>query len=173
MPADNRSVVITLKLEDEDSGSSNPTDTSSSKSKNDKNGKAKAIAAFAVAQTSELVAREAISWGEYYWNKELTLNDDYIGQRNKNIAISQINAGVSALSTVGSMTATGAMVGGWVGAIVGAVVGTVTAAAGIIRSNVQGREQQDIQIRQMNAQLDFTRSRAGWSLNAGSIGEDL
>ena len=92
---------------------------------------------------------------------------------NKNIALMQINRATSAVSTIGSMTASGASVGGWVGAIIGAFIGTVTAGAGIIRSNIQGQEQQDIALRQMDAQLQFTRSRAGWSLQAASIGEDL
>ena len=171
--ADNRSVVITLKLDSNASEETKPTDTSTVKQSTDKNGSMKAVAAFAVAQMAQLAASELVAWGEYYQNKELTLSDDYIGQRNKNIATTQINRAVSAISTIGSMTATGAMTGGWVGAIIGAAIGTATTIAGIARSNIQGQEQQDIMLRQMDAQLGFTRSRAGWSLNAGSIGEDL
>ena len=173
MPADNRSVVVTLKLDSNASEGTSPVDTSSVKQSTDKNGSMKALAAFAVAQMAQLAASELVAWGEYYQNKELTLSDDYIGQRNKTIALTQINRAVSSISTIGSMTATGASVGGWVGAIVGAAVGTATVVAGIARSNIQGQEQQDIMLRQMDAQLGFTRSRVGWSLNAGSIGEDL
>ena len=131
------------------------------------------VALFAVAKSVEIGAREIVSWAEYNWNKELTLNDDYIGQRNKNIAITQINRAVGAFSTIASSTASGAAIGGLTGALIGAVVGTFSTVSGIIRSNVQGQDQQNIAIRQMDAQLDFTRSRAGWSLKAASIGEDL
>lgn len=171
--ADNRSIVITLKLDN--SGNSveeQPTDTSAASSKTDKNGSAKAIAAFAAIQVTKIVVNEAVAWGEYYWNKELTLNDDYIGQRNKNIAISQISAGASALGTIGSFTAFGATFGPW-GAAIGAAIGTIAATVEIVRSNKQGEDQQNIQLKQMNTQLDFTRARAGWSLRAASIGEDL
>lgn len=171
--ADNRSIVITLKLDNgESSVEEQPTDTSAASNKSDKNSSAKAVAVFAAVQTTQIVISEAVSWGEYYWNKELTLNDDYVGQRNKNIAVMQINRAVGALGTIGSFTALGASAGPW-GAAIGAVIGTVAAVASIARSDIQGQEQQDIQIRQMNAQLDFTRARAGFSLKAGSIGEDL
>lgn len=174
MAVDNRSIVITLKL---DSGEGvlqeKPTDTTSTQQKTDKGSTAKAIAAFAAVQATQIATNEVVAWGEYYWNKELTLNDDYVGQRNKNLAITQINRGINVISTIGSMTASGAAVGNWVGAIVGAVLGTATAVAGIARSNIQGQEQQDIALKQMDAQLQFTRSRAGWSTKAASIGEDL
>ena len=173
MAADNRSVVITLKLDSGSDVQENPTNVENSKTNTDKDSTAKSVAKFAVIQSTQLVVSEAVAWGEYYWNRELTLNDDYIGQRNKNIAISQISRAANALATVGSMTAAGAAVGGVPGAIVGAIVGTVTATAGIVRSNIQGQDQQNIALRQMDAQLQFTRSRAGWSLQAASIGEDL
>lgn len=172
MPADNRSVVVTLKLDSNASEETSPVDTSSAKQSTDKNGSMKALAAFAVAQMAQLAASELVSWGEYYQNKELTLSDDYIGQRNKTIALTQMNRAISSISTIGSMTAAGATFGPW-GAAIGAAIGVATVVAGIARSNIQGQEQQDIALRQMDAQLGFTRSRAGWSLNAGSIGEDL
>ena len=58
-------------------------------------------------------------------------------------------------------------------AIIGAVIGISTQVAAIVRSNVQGRDQQNIQIRQWNEQMSFTRARAGFSTHAASIGEDL
>lgn len=173
--ADNRSVVITLKLQNDtgdETDVSNQTSTKNAESKNDKNSKAKAAYKAMAIQATSIALNEVTAWAEYYWNKELTLTDDYIGQRNKNIAMSQINKGISALTTIGSFTALGAAAGPW-GAAIGAVVGTAVAAVGIARSNIQSKEQQDIQIRQMNAQLEFTRSRAGWSTQAASIGEDL
>lgn len=171
--ADNRSIVITLKLDSGQEEQKNPTNTEVTKANTDKDSTAKAVASFAVTQSIQIIANEVVAWAEYQWNRELTLNDDYVGQREKNIAIMQINRGINAVSTVGSMAATGASIGGAAGAIVGLVIGTANSVAGIVRSNVQGQDQQNIAIRQMDAQLEFTRSRAGWSTQCASIGEDL
>lgn len=173
--ADNRSIVITLKIEnDGSSGITSPASVSSTSStKGTKSSAGVALAAWAVSQAVQTTVSELVAWGEYNWNKELTLNDDYIGQRNKQIALTQINRGISAVGSIFSSTASGAAVGGVAGAIIGFVVGTATQVANITRGNLQAQEQQDIRLRQMEAQLDFTRSRAGWSLKAASIGEDL
>ena len=174
MAADNRSIVITLKLDgNQDNSQANPTNTEGTKQQSDNDGNTKAVASFAIAQTAQLVSNEIVAWADYYWERELTLNDDYISQRSKTIALTHISRVTGAVSNVGSMTATGAMVGGTAGAIVGAIIGVVTEASRVVRSNIQGQDQQNIAIRQMNAQLEFTRSRAGWSLQAASIGEDL
>ena len=171
---DNRSIVITLKLEDDGSGTTSPASASSTSStKGTKSSAGVALAAWAVSQAVQTTVAEVIAWGEYNWNKELTLNDDYVGQRNKRIALTQINRGIGTVSSIFSSTASGAAVGGWIGAIVGFVVGTGTQVASIVRSNLQGQEQQSIHLRQMDAQLDYTRARAGWSIKAASIGEDL
>ena len=171
--SDSRSIVITLKLEGSEGQGNNPTDTQETSNNSDNNRTAKALAVFAVGKAIEIAVSEVVAWADYNWNKELTLNDDYIGQRNKNIALMQINRAVSAISTVGSSIAAGAMVGGVPGAIIGGVLGVAKVFSSTIRGNVQGQEQQNIMIRQMDAQLEFTRSRAGWSTRAGSIGEDL
>lgn len=174
MAADNRSIVITLKLEQsKDNSQNNPTDTDSAQKDGDKDSSSKALAAFAVVETVKIISGEISAWGEYFWNKELTLSDDYVGQRTKNIAMTQINRAINVGSNIAGMAAKGAMIGGPVGAIVGAIIGAVSSASGIIRSNAQGEDQQNIMLKQMDAQLQFTRSRAGWSLQAASIGEDL
>lgn len=172
--ADNRSIVITLKLDnsdDNDANVSNQVDTSNKK--NDKDKANKAVALYAAQQISSLVTSEVLNWAEYYWNRELTLNDDYIGQRNKTIITTQINRGINFVSSLFSGMASGMAIGGAVGAVIGLLISGTSQAASIVRSNQQGQDQQNIMIRQMNAGLDFTRSRAGWSLQAASIGEDL
>lgn len=174
--ADNRSIVITLKLdnsganENDVSGEVNGTKVANN---NDKDSTSKAIAVFAVAQVVQTTVNELVNWGEYYWNRELMLDDDYIGQRNKQVALTHINRAIGTVSSIASATSSGAAIGGVPGAIIGFIVGTATQTAGIIRSNVQGQDQQTIMLRQMDAQLQFTRSRAGWSTKAASIGEDL
>jgi hypothetical protein len=175
MSADNRSVVITLRLEQskEETDVSEQVDTSSAASNNDKGSSSKAVAAWAAVQLVETVSSEVVSWVEYYWDRNLQLSDDYIGQRNKNIAITQISRIANKWSTIANSSAQGAMLGGAGGAVAGFVVGMLKSEAAIARSNIQGMDQQNILLRQLEAQLQFTRARAGWSLNAGSIGEDL
>ena len=174
--ADTRSIVITLKLDNGSSSSTNPsetTDTSTVESEMDKNNALKSMAWALSVRAVEAAANEVIAWAEYEWDKQLSLTDDYVGQRWKRIATTQISRGISAISSIGSMTAWGASVAGPAGAAIGATLGTAISIASIARSNIQGKEQQDIHIRQMEAQLGFTRSRAGWSTQVGSIGEDL
>lgn len=176
--ADSRSVTITLKTDrsssqDEQTNTAKQTSASTESQENDSGSTAKALATFAAIQAISTTINEGVAWGEYYWNKELVLNDDYIGQRNKQIASAYVNRAISFAGNVGSAAATGASIGGPIGAIIGAVIGTATQIASIVRSNVQGNEQQNIALRQMDAQLQFTRSRVGWSTNAASIGEDL
>ena len=176
MAVDTRSITITLKLDktgNEETDTTKQTSQSSGSEENDKNSTGRAIAAYAGMQVLSGVVSEGLAWAEYEWNKTLTLNDDYIAQRNKSIAMTHVSRTVNNLSTIGSGIATGAAVGGWIGAIVGGAIGLIQVTAGIIRSNVQGQEQQDIKIKQMDGQLEFTRTRAGWSTQAASIGEDL
>lgn len=172
--ADNRSIVITLKLQSEEDKTdvNNQVDTQKAESESDNDKKSKSAYAALALQIGSTALSEVAAWAEYYWNKELTLTDDYIGQRNKNIAMTQISRAINVATTTGSWTAMGAALGP-VGAVIGGILGAAVSISGIVRSNVQGQEQEDIAIRQMNAQLGFTRSRAGWSLQAASIGEDL
>ncbi len=175
MAADSRSIVITLKLEEssrKETDTNNQTSESAISESSDNDSSSKIVATMAVQRCIQVAVSETTSWIDYYWNQELSLTDDYIGQRKKSIATTQINRVASSAVTIASTTALGAKAGP-VGAIVGFVVGVVAEVATTIRSNVQGQQQQDIQIAQMNASLSFTRSRVGWSTTAASIGEDL
>ena len=177
MAADNRSIVITLKLETKDdadvSDATKETDNSNVAAQAGKGAAAKTLAIYAAKEVVETAAREAVDWGEYFWNRELTLNDDYIGQRDKQIALTQINRTISFASSIGGGAAAGTTILPGVGTAIGAMIGAIKSVTSIIRSNLQGQDQQNIMLRQMDAQLDFTRSRAGWSIQAASIGEDL
>ena len=125
------------------------------------------------SQAVKMAVDEGMAWVVYEVNKNFALDDNYIAQRQMSIASQAINWGVSSASTIVSSTASGALVGGPVGAIVGAALGTTKVVASTVRQNVIAQEQQDIMLRKMQAQLDFTRNRAGWSTQAASIGEDL
>lgn len=176
MAGDTRSITITLKLDkgEQEPNVNNQTQTQGgSASSEDKDSGSKGVAMYMGIQAAQIVTSELLAWGDYYWNRELMLTDDYIAQRNKSIATTHINRTISYVSTIGTMAATGAQMGGWVGAIIGAAVGTISVGSSIFRSNEQGTQQQNLQLSVMQAQLDFTRSRAGWSTKAASIGEDL
>lgn len=174
MPSDYREIVVTIKLdqsakETTDASVGNVKEESVEKNTTSKEGAAyKALA----IQAGQVAINEALAWANYSIDKQYTLNDDYVGQRNKNIALAQINKGISAISTIGSFALLGSAAGP-VGAVIGGAVGTLVAGAGIIRENIQGEQNQQIALNQMEAQLEFTRKRAGWSTQAASIGEDL
>lgn len=182
--ADERSIIITVKVDktststtSSDGGGGNvnvqnQVNTSTITNSSDQGAMAKAAYVGLAMRAIQTAVNEGVAWAEWAWDRELVLNDDYVGQRNKQIAMTQINRGISAIGTVGSFALAGAAAGP-VGAAVGAVIGAAVAVANIVRSNVQGMDQQNIMVTQMNTQLSFTRSRAGWSTKAASIGEDL
>lgn len=176
MAQDNRSIVITLKIDSSGENKnevSNQTSGTKVSNNTDKSNTAKAVAAFAVAQVVQTVVSEGLAWAEYYWNRELNINDDYVGQRNKQIVTTQVNRLISSASKIGNAAIAGFTVGGPIGAVIGGVIGAFAEGAGMARSNQTNWDQQNIKIHQLAAQLDFTRSRAGWSTHAASIGEDL
>ena len=171
------SITITLKLVGEggeggDGNISKQTDTGSFEG-NSKDKKQKSAAWVLASQALAVAVNETLAWAEFYWDRELMLNDDYIGQRNKQIAMTQINRAIGYGGQIFSAAASGAAVGGGAGAIIGAIIGVASVTANIARSNVQGQLNQSVILAQGDAQLSFTRARAGWSTNAASIGEDL
>lgn len=175
--ADTREVKIVLETVD---GSAGGTSSETERADTQANAQASktsnkqgwaAFNAFA-SSIGEKLATEATSWANYEITRDFNLNDDYIGQRNLNIAMQAVNWGISSASTIASSTFMGASFGP-VGAAIGAAIGIGTVAAKTIRSNIQAMEQQQIAINQREALLDFTRQRSGWSLKAASIGENL
>lgn len=174
--ADERKIVIVLKAENASSVSqtqepekvktgAEETESSTSSSV--------AIAAFAAKEIISTTISEITDWAMYEWDKNLMLEDDYVGQRNKNIAMQCISKVGGAANTVFNTTIAGATIGGPWGAAIGAAIGIAKVASSTIRDNVQHQQMQDIQLAQMNMQLSYTRNRIGWSTNAASIGEDL
>lgn len=169
--ADTKEIIVTLKVEGTDTEKEPSVDVGSPESdKTDST--AKATYKTMAVQAANIVIGEAVAWADYLWEKELILNDDYVGQREKRIALQYLNKSISYATAIASGAAMGSAAGP-VGAVIGAVIAGIGVAAGTIRENQQAMDQQQIMINQMNAQLNFTRQRAGWSLEAASIGEDL
>ena len=174
--ADTKEVKIILEtIDGSGGGTSNEEERADTKAtKATSSGKSTGYRAF---QTLGLMAistaaSEAISWANFELDKHFDLKDDYIGQRNLNIATQAVNWGISSASTIASATLMGASFGP-VGAAIGAALGTATVAVRTARSNMQAMEQQTIGLNKMEAQLDYTRQRSGYSLKAASIGENL
>ena len=115
-------------------------------------------------QVFAALKKEIVTEAKYQVNKYFATRDDYIGQRNMNIAFSMANKAVS----LGASVAMGATVGGPVGAIAALAVSTIS--MGVSAYNTL--DAQNLKVDQMNAQLAFTRQRSGYSLTSGSTGED-
>ena len=117
--------------------------------------------------TKQLLIDEAL----YESNKFFDLTDNVQAKRNLNIAKTNIQR---ASSIIGS-TVSGALVGaggGPVGAVIGAVAGFVAGVGQQALSIYQGYDQQNIDIRQREEQLSYTRQKVGYSLTAGINGEN-
>lgn len=110
------------------------------------------------------VGQTLLSEALYEVNKYFDLTDNVEGKRNLNIAIGMAHRGTTVLSS----TLIGAQIGGVPGAVVGFVASSISEAINVY----QGYDQQNIQLRQLNTQLEYTRERAGYSLTSGSIGEN-
>ena len=110
-----------------------------------------------------LVLNEA----KYEIKKYFMLKDDYAGAQQMQVAEQMIT------SIIG-------FTAGIAGAIIaGGPVGAAAAAVAIIGAGIkvgidiyQNMDQQRIKLNQINAQLQYNRQRAGYSLTAGSIGEN-
>lgn len=97
-------------------------------------------------------------------NRYFEITDNYLGQQSLNIGLNIASKIVSA----GQSIAAGAIVAGPAGAIIMATV-----EAGKLGLDIyQKYSEQNLQLRKMDAQLDYNRQRAGYSLTAGTQGEN-
>lgn len=117
-----------------------------------------------VVSTAKKLGNILLGEAIYEINKNFRLTDNVEGKRDFNIATGMLKR----TSKIATMIYAGAISGGPAGAIAGAVVGFTNEAVNIY----QGYDQQNIQLRQLDAQLQYSRLRAGYSLTSGSIGEN-
>ena len=110
------------------------------------------------------VTQDVLQETDYFIQRHFQLADDYQGQRSyvraKNVILKSVSIGTSGVAAFATLGPAGAAVA--VGIAVSSVV--VDIANNYI-------DQADT-IRKMDAQLSYTRVRAGYSLTAGSVGED-
>lgn len=138
-----------------------PNENPDADAKNDTDRSIKEIIAISTLRKIGVEAKEVAT---YAINRQFTLTDDYIGQRNMGIALSILNKGES----LAMAAFTGFVLAGPVGA---AIAGAVSAASTGIQV-WENYDQQSIKLRQLDAQLSYSRIRAGYAVVAGSIGED-
>lgn len=169
--------VITIKLIEDDTKSPGPKKIDPSKPTKEAE-KATAIDAVNTAVLSNMIKRTAkqflnmtIGETKYQLNKYFNLTDNYLAKQDLNIALNIINK----VWDTGASIYAGIKVGSAAGPA-GSVVGAILAASVSLVSTVQqinhNYEQQQINLNKMDVQLQFNRQRAGYSLTAGSVGEN-
>lgn len=100
-------------------------------------------------------------------NRYFSLKEDYIAQNKMNILQTQISTGKSLLSSIASGAISGGvagLAGGPVGVAVGAIVGGIASTANTVfkmdTAKKQKIEQYNMQLNAVNAQTQFSTSRA-------------
>ena len=154
-------IVIRIKSDGQDNHTDIPQQTYDDTSVNEFNNALKNIIHNEAFQYAKQVA---INEARYEINKNFALRDDYVGQRDLNITLGV----VSKVYSVGTAVVSGAIIGGPIGAGI-ALAGSLVAEGVQVYQNL---DQQNIKIAQLNAQLDYNRVRAGYSLTAGSVGDN-
>ena len=167
--ADTRSIDVNILVaEVEDGNTPSPTLPKPNVPDPDKgkdNSNLSKIATALLHEAYNYAKQEVVQIASYEVNKYFNLRDDYVGQRNLTIAKNVISKAVG----MGTAIAGGFVLGGAAGGAI-ALIGT-TASLGI--EIAQNYDQENIKLRQMNAQLEYSRMRAGYSLTSESIGENL
>lgn len=100
-------------------------------------------------------------------NRYFSLKEDYIAQNKMNVLQTQISTGKSILSSIASGAFSGmaaGLAGGPVGVAVGAIVGSIASTANTVfkmdTAKKQKIEQYNMQLNAVNAQTQFSASRA-------------
>ena len=159
--ANNGEIVIRIE---EGSVQPRPVDPDNQEKKDSASMTETAALTFCLKRAAEAVKSITIDEVKYQLNKHFELTDDYISQQNMNIALNVVNkVKNTAMSMIG-----GYAVAGPAGAAVMGMISIVNTSIQISRNY----EQERIRLNKMDAELKFNRERAGYSLTAGSIGEN-
>lgn len=163
--ADIRQVEVIFRAE-EYSGAQKPNQKTrqSKKGNKVKDRAAQHAANVVVQQTWSFVKSEVRKVVNYEINKWFTIKDDYIAQRSLTNAMNVISK---------TKDITVAIAGGFVAA--GAAGATVLAIGSLVSLGIdiaQNYDQQNLKLKQMEAQLKYQRDRVGYSLTSGRIGEN-
>lgn len=165
--AETRRIVITIRHgKGKRPTPSSPKPAPSPKAKKVVDDKGTSIGTSVLAnQVYENVKAMLKQTAEYEIDKYFDTKNDYVAKRNLSEALTYINMA----SSIATATYVGFKTGGPVGAAIGA--GLVLSHQALNAS--LALERQRIAIERNDAQLAFSRDRAGFSLTAGSRGENL
>lgn len=130
------------------------------------------LTSWLVHQALNEAKTQIITAVDYEYTRYYSAHDDYIGQRNYEVAKTFISKAASVGNSMFSGAVMGASVGGPIGAVVGAAASATFSGVNMALQYSRAMESQQLRIDQMNAQLSYTRQRSGYSLTSGSIGED-
>lgn len=177
MARETRAITITIKTKNKAAPS--PSAPKPSKPE-EKNAEAKSETKSAAQNLSSWLVHKALNEAEqqlksavdYEFSMYYSTHDDYIGQRNFEIARANINMAVKVGTSLYSGVSMAASIGGPIGAAISAAAAVVSTGVDLALQYSRAMEQQQLKIDQMNAQLSYTRQRSGYSLTSGSVGED-
>ena len=132
-----------------------------------------AILSALLKRTARQIKGLVLNEAKYQIDLHFKLTDNYLGAQNLNIALGVVNKVASFGLSIYSGAKLGFSAGGGAaGAVVGAVFAAGVSGLSLVQQISHNYEQEYIRINQMNANLQFNRQRAGYSLTSGSIGEN-
>lgn len=131
-----------------------------------------AVLATLIGRAARQLKGTVISELKYQQNKYYNMQDDYLGKQNMDIALNVLEKVWSVGINIYAGAKLGLKLGGGYGAAAGAIIAAGVSTVQTYQQVAHNYEQERIRLNQMQAQLDFTRQRAGYSLTAGSIGEN-
>ena len=171
MADDTRTIKVVITSKDDKPKNPNP-EKKSEEEKEEGRDQWQRLGSWLAHQAFNTVKSQIEAEANYEISRYFTIYDDVAGERNLAMAKAYINHAVSMGYQVYYGAVTGAGIAGPVGGFAGAVLAGSVAGVGMALEARRALEQQDLRIAQAEAQLGYTRQRAGWSLTAGSIGEN-
>ena len=154
MADDTRTIKVVITSKDDKAKNPNP-EKKSEEEKEEGRGQWQRLGSWLAHQAFNTVKSQIEAEANYEISRYFTIYDDVAGERNLAMAKAYINH-----------------IAGPVGGFAGAMLAGSVAGVGMALEARRALEQQDLRIAQAEAQLGYTRQRAGWSLTAGSIGEN-
>lgn len=130
-----------------------------------------AVMAALIKRAADQIKGMVINEAKYQINMHYNLTDDYLGQQRLNIALNVVEKVASIGLSIYTGAKLGAKAGPW-GAVAGGLIAGTLSIASLGQQINHNYEQERIRLNQMDANLSFNRQRAGYSLTAGSIGEN-
>ena len=163
--AQNGTIIIKI-VQDQSDGETPQVDTSGVKAtQKSQQSDLKTAAITTVIQRAASSLKEmGVSQVRFQINRYFDMTDNYLGQQSMNIALSSANR----LYNAGASVVGGFMVAGPAGAVIMGLVEVAKVGLDIYHNY----SEQDLKLRKMNAELQFNRQRAGYSLTVGSQGEN-